>query len=102
MNTKRAGEYIKQPTGYRAFIPHPLPPDPPLKYDDELRNQPYIIKAKVSINGVDTSLTINDFKTKNTTYISSIFYPNNISSISSTLIHFSFAITNSLATCSIE
>jgi hypothetical protein len=25
----RAGRYIRQPTGYRAFIPAPLPPDPP-------------------------------------------------------------------------
>ena len=28
----RAGRYIQQPTGYRAFIPRPLPPDPPLDY----------------------------------------------------------------------
>ena len=26
----RAGRYIRQPAGYRAFIPAPLPPDPPL------------------------------------------------------------------------
>jgi len=26
----RAGRYVKQLTGYRAFIPAPLPPDPPL------------------------------------------------------------------------
>lgn len=26
----RAGRYIRQPTGYRAFIPAPLPPEPPL------------------------------------------------------------------------
>jgi Fic family protein len=25
-----AGRYLRQPTGYRAFIPAPLPPDPPL------------------------------------------------------------------------
>jgi Fic family protein len=29
----RAGRYIRQPTGYRAFIPAPLPPDPPLQID---------------------------------------------------------------------
>jgi Fic family protein len=30
MNVKstRAGRYVQQPTGYRAFIPSPLPPDP--------------------------------------------------------------------------
>jgi len=26
----RAGRYIMQPAGYRAFLPSPLPPDPPL------------------------------------------------------------------------
>jgi len=26
----RAGRYIRQPSGYRAFIPAPLPPDPPV------------------------------------------------------------------------
>jgi len=38
MNTKRAGKYVKQPSGYRAFIPNSLPPDPSIKYDGELRN----------------------------------------------------------------
>ena len=32
----RAGNYIKQPSGYRAFIPAPLPPDPPVAMDSEL------------------------------------------------------------------
>jgi Fic family protein len=32
----RAGRYVQQPTGYRAFIPEPLPPSPPLKMDAEL------------------------------------------------------------------
>jgi Fic family protein len=32
----RSGRYVQQPTGYRAFIPTPLPPDPPLKFDGEL------------------------------------------------------------------
>ncbi len=27
----RAGRYVKQATGYRAFIPAPLPPDPPIE-----------------------------------------------------------------------
>ncbi len=26
----RAGRYVRQPTGYSAFIPAPLPPVPPL------------------------------------------------------------------------
>lgn len=32
----RAGRYIRQPTGYRAFMPAPLPPDPPVVLDGEL------------------------------------------------------------------
>jgi Fic family protein len=31
--TTRAGRYIQQPTGYRAFIPAPLQPDPPVQLD---------------------------------------------------------------------
>ena len=27
----RAGQYVKQDTGYKAFIPAPLPPVPPIK-----------------------------------------------------------------------
>jgi len=30
----RAGRYIKQPTGYHAFVPSPLPPNPRIKFDD--------------------------------------------------------------------
>jgi Fic family protein len=33
----RAGRYVRQPTGYRAFIPAPLPPDPPVRLEGELR-----------------------------------------------------------------
>ena len=29
----RAGRWVQQPTGYRAFLPDPLPPDPPLELD---------------------------------------------------------------------
>jgi len=32
----RAGQTIKQMTGYSAFIPSPLPPAPPIRMDDEL------------------------------------------------------------------
>ena len=31
----RSGRYVRQPTGYKAFIPKPLPPDPPLVMSDE-------------------------------------------------------------------
>lgn len=32
----RAGQYIKQPNDFRAFIPAPLPPVPPIQFDTEL------------------------------------------------------------------
>lgn len=32
----RAGRYVRQPTGYRAFMPAPLPPDPPIALAGEL------------------------------------------------------------------
>jgi Fic family protein len=35
--TTRAGRYVRQPTGYRAFIPAPLPPDPPLALSGPLQ-----------------------------------------------------------------
>lgn len=33
MPSDRAGAYVRQPAGYRAFIPSPLPPNPPLALD---------------------------------------------------------------------
>lgn len=36
LTTMRAGTYISQPTGYRAFIPADLPPDPPIQMDATL------------------------------------------------------------------
>ncbi len=35
----RAGRYVLQPAGYRAFIPAPLPPTPPLDLDGSLRER---------------------------------------------------------------
>jgi Fic family protein len=34
----RAGRFVQQTTGYKAFIPAPLPPDPPLTYSGELQS----------------------------------------------------------------
>ena len=34
--TNRAGTYVNQPTGYRSFVPKPLPPDPPIVWTDDL------------------------------------------------------------------
>lgn len=33
---ERAGRFLAQPSGYEAFIPNPLPPNPPLELDDDL------------------------------------------------------------------
>lgn len=33
----RAGSYIRQSTGYRAFVPTNLPPDPPVNIDSEMQ-----------------------------------------------------------------
>ena len=32
----RSGRYVTQPEGYRAFIPAPLPPDPPIRMNAEM------------------------------------------------------------------
>jgi len=32
----RSGVYINQATGYKAFVPAGLPPDPPVQFDDEM------------------------------------------------------------------
>lgn len=37
MQDARAGRFVKQPQGFLAFIPAPLPPDPPLAFDPALR-----------------------------------------------------------------
>ena len=34
---ERSGRYLRQPSGYRAFIPSPLPPDPPIAIDTTLQ-----------------------------------------------------------------
>jgi Fic family protein len=36
-HSTRAGRYVAQPTGYRAFIPQPLPPRPPIDLTGELQ-----------------------------------------------------------------
>lgn len=32
----RSGTFVRQPAGYTAFVPKPLPPDPPIEIDAEL------------------------------------------------------------------
>lgn len=48
---KRSGLYIRQPTGYKAFIPTTLPPKPALKLDRELTNK--LAKASLLLARLD-------------------------------------------------
>jgi len=53
----RAGTYVKQATGYQAFIPAPLPPDPPVEIDPELgRLMSEADRALGRLDGVATVL----------------------------------------------
>lgn len=36
MNQDRAGNYVSQIGGYKAFVPKPLPPEPPIQLDSEM------------------------------------------------------------------
>ncbi|MDO9529876.1 MAG: Fic family protein [Syntrophales bacterium] len=48
---KRSGGYIQQITGYKAFIPAPLPPDPAIELDETLQN--LLSKADMSLARLD-------------------------------------------------
>ncbi|MGQ0592524.1 MAG: Fic family protein [Gammaproteobacteria bacterium] len=50
----RAGTYRKQPAGYRAFIPAPLPPDPPIQLDGGLQAQ--LSTANLALGRLDGSI----------------------------------------------
>ena len=50
----RSGTYQKQPTGYSAFIPAPLPPEPPLAVDDEM--QALLSEADRALGRLDGSI----------------------------------------------
>jgi Fic family protein len=50
----RAGRYIQQPTGYRAFIPATLPPDPPIEIAGEL--QVLLSEADRALGRLDGSI----------------------------------------------
>src|SRR5687767_2360576 len=52
--TTRAGRYVRQLTGYRAFLPAPLPPDPPLALDAELQAQ--LSRADLATGRLDGSI----------------------------------------------
>ena len=51
---RRAGQYLPQPTGYRAFIPAPLPPNPPIELTNEL--QVLLSQADRALGRLDGSI----------------------------------------------
>ena len=51
----RAGRRVRQSTGYRAFIPSPLPPNPPVAVDGELRA--LLSRADRALGRLDGSVT---------------------------------------------
>ena len=50
----RAGTYQRQPTGYRAFIPAPLPPEPPVTLSGDL--QRLLSQADLALGRLDGSI----------------------------------------------
>ena len=56
IKSTRSGRFVRQPGGYSAFIPRPLPPDPPLQIDDEFLD--LLSKADQALGRLDTSADI--------------------------------------------
>jgi Fic family protein len=52
----RAGRYIRQSAGYRAFIPTPLPPAPPVSMTGELQRR--LSEADLALGRLDGSIQI--------------------------------------------
>ena len=53
-SSTRAGCYVTQPTGYKAFIPSPLPPDPNIQIAGEL--QRLLSEAALALGRLDGSI----------------------------------------------
>ncbi|HUS98660.1 MAG TPA: Fic/DOC family N-terminal domain-containing protein, partial [Hyphomicrobiaceae bacterium] len=54
--SERAGKYVKQAKGYRAFVPAPLPPSPPIAMDAPL--QKLLSQADRALGRLDGSISI--------------------------------------------
>ncbi len=52
----RSGRYIRQPSGYRAFMPAPLPPEPPIAQSGPL--QRLLSEADLALGRLDGSIQI--------------------------------------------
>lgn len=52
--SSRARRYRPQPTGYRAFVPAPLPPNPPVRLEGELQHA--LSEANHALGRLDGSI----------------------------------------------
>lgn len=52
--SSRSGRYVRQASGYRAFVPAPLPPRPALRIDGELQN--WLSQADRALGRLDGSI----------------------------------------------
>src|SRR5438270_2890564 len=52
----RAGRFVKQPAGYRAFVPAPLPPEPPVEFDGQM--MALLSRADQAIGRLDGVATV--------------------------------------------
>ncbi len=55
---QRAGRYVQQPTGYRAYMPEPLPPNPPVRYDGDGELQRLLSDADRDLARLDALATL--------------------------------------------
>ncbi len=55
-SSTRSGRYIRQPSGYRAFIPEALPPQPSVRMTGEL--QRLLSEADRALGRLDGSIQI--------------------------------------------
>ena len=53
-DARRAGRYVVQPQGYRAFVPAPLPPEPAVRLEGEL--QALLSQADQALGRLDGSI----------------------------------------------
>jgi Fic family protein len=53
-NSTRAGRYVQQSTGYRAFIPNPLPPNPAVVISPDM--QVLLSQADRALGRLDGSI----------------------------------------------
>ena len=57
INRNRAGNYIRQIEGYKAFVPNLLPPDPPIQLDSEIIQ--LLSQVRMALGRLDgTSVTL--------------------------------------------